>query len=196
MNLFGDDTESLFYGLIELIRKWNPKVYADEGKYQQDLYNYLKMLQNKGTIKKERTIRREAGESRADLRVSNVAIELKKNLESKSQRDRAENQIRLMLKEFDYVIVAIVGDNKKEAVDTFEHHLQDFKQEDNLLGEGKKIKVLKIKSNGSKEYPQNSDDGNDEDNEGESNSFSNGFEIPKVEIPKINIPKLKIPKLF
>ncbi len=143
--MFGDDSEQLFKGLIEMIGEWKPKTYSDEGQYKQALYLHLKDLQEKGRIKKERTIRTEAGESRADLRVSNVVIELKKKLDTKSHRDRAENQIRLMLKEFDYVIVVIVGKNhNREAIDIFKHHLKDFINEGDFMGGGKKIKVIEV----------------------------------------------------
>jgi len=153
------DSGNLFEGLIKLIEEWNPKKYSNEKEYQQALYKYLKDLQENGKIKKERTIRTEAGETRADLRVSNVVIELKKKLDTKPHRDRAENQIRLMLKEFDYVIVVIVGnDHNREAIDIFKHHLKDFNKENNFMSSEKKIKVIEISKNKSKKIDKKQKD--------------------------------------
>ena len=153
------DSGNLFEGLIKLIEEQNPKKYSNEKEYQQALYKYLKDLQENGKIKKERTIRTEAGETRADLRVSNVVIELKKKLDTKPHRDRAENQIRLMLKEFDYVIVVIVGnDHNREAIDIFKHHLKDFNKENNFMSSEKKIKVIEISKNKSKKIDKKQKD--------------------------------------
>ena len=150
--LFEDDSGQLFEGLIKIIEEWKPKTYSDETQYKQALYVYLKNLQEIGKINEKRTIRTEAGESRADLRVSDVGIELKKKLDTKSHRDRAENQIRLMLKEFNYLIVVIVGNNhNREAIDIFKHHLNDFINEgDLLMGNRKKIEVIEVGKNKSK----------------------------------------------
>lgn len=177
--MFGDDSEQLFERLIELIEEWKPKTYSDEGKYKNELYLYLKDLQTRGSLKKERTIRTEAGESRADLRVSNVAIELKRKLDSKGDRDRAENQIRLMLKEFDYVIVVIVGKNhNREAVDIFKHHLHDFINEGDLFtGKGnKKIRVIETGKNKGKKTKKPLD------------PLGLNIEMPKIEMPDFSNP--------
>jgi len=171
--VFGDDLNQLFKGLIGMIEEWKPDTYSDEGQYKQALYLYLKDLQERGRIKKERTIRTEAGESRADLRVSNVAIELKKKIDNKSERDRAEGQIKNMLKEFDYVIVVIVGENhNKEAIDIFKHHLNDFKKEDDFLGGGKKIEVIEVGKNKGKKRKS-------------SNLFGLDIQMPEIEMPDI-----------
>lgn len=174
--MFGNDSGQLFEGLIEMIEEWKPETYSDEGQYKQALYLYLKDLQEKGRLKAERTIRTEAGESRADLRVSDVAIELKKKLDSKSERDRAENQIRLMLKEFDYVIVVIVGNNhSRESIDLFKHHLKDFVSNGDMLGNGgKHIKVIEAgKGKGKGNKPKS------------SNPFGLNIEIPDIQVPDI-----------
>src|SRR3989344_4366358 len=146
LNVFGNEDDGLFEGLVDLISEWNPKKQSDEGGYKLALYDYLNQKQEEDIIRKDRTIRTEAGESRADLRVSGVAIELKKDLNNKPKRDRAENQIRLMLKEFDSVIVVVVGKNNKEAIEIFKHYLKEFTNNGDLLGNGGKIKVIEIKS--------------------------------------------------
>lgn len=174
--MFGNDSEYLFEGLIEMIGEWEPKNYPDEKQYKQALYTYLKDLQERGRIKAERTIRTEAGESRADIRVSDVVIELKKKLDTKSHRDRAENQIRLMLKEFSYVIVVIVGkDHNREAIDTFKHHLKEFIHEDDFMGNGNKIRVIEVGKNKGKRI-----------NKKPNNPFGLDLEMPKIDILDFN----------
>ena len=146
--MFYDESEQLFNGLIELIEKWKPKKFSSESEYQVDIYNYLKDLQDRGRIKEQRLIRREGGANRVDIIVDKVGIELKKDLKTQPSVDRAVAQITRMIREFNYMIVVLVGENKRQSIDLFKHALKDLINDKEIFVEQKRIKIIDINSKG------------------------------------------------
>ncbi len=90
----------LFDECVGLVREWQPKQkYPNESKYRDDLMDFLHEGLNKSDTllfgNRDVKIKKEEGRGLCDIGIGNrqVGIELKKDLKSKSQINRLQDQI-------------------------------------------------------------------------------------------------------
>ena len=189
--MFGNDTQNLFEGLLDLINKWKPEHYSNEKDYQKALYEYLLDLQDRGQIKEERKILRERGESNIDIQVDGVGIEVGMNLKHQPEVDRKTTQIKRHLRNFDYVIVVFVGENSRQHVTLFKHEIKDFQSDGDIMGGNEKVvRIIEIKdrNGGENRRPTEDDDGGDDHGDG---GLFGGFKMPEIKLPEIKMPDFR-----
>lgn len=121
---------ALFDDVVRAIQKWVPeKHYRSEKGYQNDLSQYLRnaMKQPQGLLSQSAdvTVHKESGREVCDVVVNRtVGIELKYNLKRKSDVDRLVGQVTGYKKEYDGVIIALVGNVYPDVVDQLKSKLQ------------------------------------------------------------------------
>ena len=102
---FLDPTEAV----KKAINKWSPNECKIEKDYENSLYNFLHEHFDEVQITKQYGV----GRSRADLNVGDkVLIEVKKDLQSKSQHDRLTGQLEDYRKWKGSIIILLVGETE------------------------------------------------------------------------------------
>ncbi len=148
--MFGFDT--LFEDSIRTIRSWKPtQKYGDEGKYQKELIDILKKELNERQDpyslgqKKRITISSEAGRGLCDIGINRqIGIELKKDLKKKAQIDRLAGQIMEFKKDYQDLIIVLVGDTDKDKLDLLKDKMSDLSSEGDIFSnrQGHRIRVI------------------------------------------------------
>jgi hypothetical protein len=155
--------QSLFDECLDLVRKWKPRnEYPNELKYRDDLMDFLHINLNQSNNlfsgRRNVKIKKEASRSLCDVGIGNsqVGIELKKDLKTKSQINRLQGQIEDY--EDDYnegVIVVLVGKIDKFVENDLLHKLN--KRLNNSMGFGVqqfRIKLVNKSTTKNKESPK------------------------------------------
>ncbi len=147
-NLFSD----LFDDSIRAIRSWKPtQKYGDEGKYQKELIDFLRKeldkRQDPFSLGQKRliTITPEAGRGLCDIGINRqIGIELKKDLKKKAQIDRLAGQIMEFKKEYQDIIIVLVGDTDKDKLELLKEKISDLSSEGGGFGirQGHRIRVI------------------------------------------------------
>lgn len=148
--MFGFD--ALFDDSIRAIRSWKPtQKYNNEGKYQNELIDFLrKELNNRQDPfslgqKKRITISSEAGRGLCDIGINRqIGIELKKDLKKKAQIDRLAGQIMEFKKDYQDLIIVLVGDTDKDKLDLLKDKMSDLSSEGDIFSnrQGNRIRVI------------------------------------------------------
>jgi len=155
--------KGLFDECLDLVRKWKPKrEYPNELKYRDDLMDFLhdNLNQSNNPFSEKRNIRikKEASRSLCDIGIGNsqIGIELKKDLKTKSQINRLQGQIEDY--EDDYnegVIVVLVGKIDKYVENDLLHKLNKrLNNSMNFRVQQFKIKLVNKSTNKNKEAPK------------------------------------------
>ena len=143
---------SLFEDTIRIIKRWNPgKKFSNEKGYSNDLTNFLRYEFNENQspltlgIPSRVSVIKEDGRGLCDIAINRkIGIELKKELKSKSQIDRLAGQIIDYKKDYQNIIIVLVGTTKKAALESLKDKIFDLTKNDIGLGfnQGSIIKVI------------------------------------------------------
>ena len=143
---------SLFEDTIRNIKKWNPtKKYSNEKGYSNDLADFLRDEFNENHnpfalgIQSRVSVTKEDGRGLCDIAINKkIGIELKKDLKNKSQIDRLAGQIIGYKKDYQDIIIVIVGDTKRDALELLKDKISDLDERDTgiLFEQGLRIEVI------------------------------------------------------
>jgi hypothetical protein len=129
--MFGFDT--LFEDTISIIKNWtSEKEYSNETSYRDDLLNVLreKLNQVNDPIfgrQNRVSVVKEDGRGLCDIGINRlIGVELKKDLKSKSQVDRLVGQIHGYKKDYQDLIIVLVGKTNKEALEGLKDRISDL----------------------------------------------------------------------
>ncbi len=91
-------------------------------------------------------VKKESGRGLCDIAVNRVVgIELKKDLKSKAQIDRLTGQIRRYMKDYDVILVVLVGNTNSDAREDLEEAIQDINYAGSPIGgQGPRVDVIEI----------------------------------------------------
>ena len=111
------------------------------------------------------------------------------NLKHQPEVDRKTAQIKRMMREFNYLILVLVGENSRQHVTLLKHEIKDFETNGDLMGGGQKIvRVIEVKNgNGNQNGNDKNKDGGDRD-DGDESFFP---KMPKIEMPKLELPSFR-----
>ena len=141
--MFGD----LLSEVMGLIEKWKPGKYPKEPGYRDELVDFLREQLNEkpdqlGFAKQRLSINKEDSRGYCDIGVDRkVGIELKKDLKGKSKIDRLAGQIMDYKKEYKDIIVVLVGDTDKDALEALKDKIAQLSQGGGLYQEPR-IKII------------------------------------------------------
>ena len=114
----------LFSDVISTVNRWKPqKKYENESKYRDDLLDFLRRELNKPSYfpfgqPQRISVRKEAGRGLCDIAVDRrIGIELKKDLGKKKQADRLIGQIVDYKKDYEDILIVLVGKTNREALE-------------------------------------------------------------------------------
>lgn len=153
----------LFDECVGLVRKWQPsQKYSNESKYRDDLMDFLHERLNKSDtllfVNRDVRIKKEDGRGLCDIGIGNsqVGIELKKDLKSKSQINRLQGQIEDYEEYYgEGVIVVLVGNVDKYVENDLRHKLKK-KSDKSAVFELRKFRIKLINKSDSKIKKQKS----------------------------------------
>ena len=124
-NIVTDDTK-------DIITQWTPKMqYENENQYRDDLLSYLNenfsskyRLYN---LRGEVHISKETGEYSPYIEINkNIGIELKKDLDKKSEVDRLIVQLVGFKREYSDILVVLVGMTNRESLEKLKMRIRDL----------------------------------------------------------------------
>lgn len=125
--------DTLFEDTISIIKNWtSEKEYSNETSYRDDLLNVLreKLNQVNDPIfrrKNRVSVAKEDGRGLCDIGINRqIGVELKKDLKSKSQVDRLVGQIHGYKKDYQDLIIVLVGKTNKEALEGLKDRISDL----------------------------------------------------------------------
>jgi len=212
--------DTLFEDVVRAINKWRPKKkYSREPQYRDDLLDFLREELNEshpfGLFSRRVSIIPEHGRGLCDIAVDRkVGIELKKDLKTKSQVDRLFGQINLYRKEYEDIIVVLVGETNKNALEMLKDHISDLSevsgvgvlgcQRIEIIDKGSKTRGSKssskssTKKSGTKKKGKVSTSKRGSSKSGKSTKSTKrtsrrkkeglfDIELPEIELPEINI---------
>lgn len=112
----------LYNEVFDEIENWDPKKkYSKEELYRDDLVKHLRKELNRPNplfLQGKVTVKIEAGRGLCDICVNeSIGIELKKDLRKKSEIDRLIGQITRYKKDYDHIIVVLVGNTDLNSKD-------------------------------------------------------------------------------
>jgi hypothetical protein len=168
----------IFDNTVEAINRWQPtQHYPDENKYRNDLLDYLRKILNETSQfmpQSNISIRKEDGRGLCDIAVGEkaVGIEMKKDLSKKSHVDRLAGQLMDYKKEYDDLIIVLVGKTDKEALEILKLKVSQLRDSGGFSLNQQRIKII-IKDQTAKK-----------DQNGESNIWD-------VKLPEYKPPKFK-----
>ena len=125
---------SIFPQVLKIIEEWSPKKFKSEAKYRDDLLKLLREELNRDDplgFSEEHSIRKEKGESRADIGIDRkIGIELKYNLKTKSQVTKLIGQIVAHRSGYDSLIVVLCGKTSLEHLDLLREQVRKIPPRD------------------------------------------------------------------
>ncbi len=142
--------ENLCEDILSIIKRWTPKKkYSREEGYRDELMEFIRSELKRrqkdffgGTPEKHR-IKKEGGRSHADIEIDrNIGIELKRNLEGKTEMNRLTGQIGDYASEYSCIIVVLCGEVSEETVEEVEYQ---FKQRYGGVGFGSGPRVTVVR---------------------------------------------------
>lgn len=96
------------------------------------------------------------------------------NLKRQPEVDRATAQVKRMLREFDYIILVLVGNNVRQAITLLKAEIRDFESRGDMMGQGEKVvKIIEVGKDTEKEDDR------------ENNNF--GITMPTIEMPDFKL---------
>ena len=119
-------SDRLFEDTIGIINRWKPsKMYDNEDKYREELIEFLRdefgKVLNRFSFGPTRkiSVRKETGREFSDIAINRgrIGIELKKDLKYKKDVDRLTGQIVGYKREYEDIIVVLVGKTDREALE-------------------------------------------------------------------------------
>ncbi len=130
---------SITDSLILAISAWEPKTRGAEPKYRDDLVDYLR-----SKLWSQFSFTKEARRGLCDISVNRqVGIELKKDLKTKSQIDRLIGQVREHKRDYQEVIIVLVGKTNKDALDQLRQRRDlDLRSSNSLLGDNQSVPII------------------------------------------------------
>lgn len=142
--------DSLFEDVVNAINKWRPKKqYSKEPEYRNDLLEFLRTDLNKSSplslgMNVRRSVVPEHGRNLCDIGVDRrVGVELKNNLKSKSVVDRLVGQISGYKKDYEDIIVVLVGETDGNALETLKDHITEMNRSSSMnLMSRQRFKVI------------------------------------------------------
>lgn len=146
-NMFG----STFNDVVTCINRWKPKEkYSTENQYRNDLIEVLRLELNEkqsplGLQQQRISITKDDGRGLCDIGVAKkVGIELKKDLNSKSQIDRLAGQVMDYKEDYEDIIIVLVGDTNKDAYELLKDKIAQLSKSSGgiVLYQEPKIKVI------------------------------------------------------
>jgi len=156
---------SLYSDVVRAIKSWQPKKkYNVEPQYRDDLIDFLRHSLNESRAsgifspQKRVSIRKEDGRGLCDIAVDRrIGIELKKDLSKKTQVNRLVGQIVDYKREYENIVIVLVGKTDKNALDSLMDAIHDLEsnQMDIGLTRQTKIKIIDKGSNDNKENMEN-----------------------------------------
>ncbi|NJD78582.1 MAG: hypothetical protein FIB08_16060 [Candidatus Methanoperedens sp.] len=157
--MFGLDT--LFDDTVSIIKNWkSEKEYHSETSYRDDLLSVLReqlsQVNNPIFGRQDRvSVSKEDGRGLCDIGINRqIGVELKKDLKSKSQVDRLVGQIHGYKKDYQDLIIVLVGKTDKEALEGLKDRISDLTRSTGYgLNQEPKIKIV---DKGSKDIGKNS----------------------------------------
>jgi hypothetical protein len=138
--------------IVSAIKSWKPtKQYTKENDYRNDLANHIRNQFNNDVFGENIHVSKESGRELCDIAINEkqCGIELKKDLKSKSQIDRLVGQINRYQKEYNTVIVVLVGKTNPDSLDELKIQLKGF-------GNSMFSETIKIIDKGNKTTPSKS----------------------------------------
>ncbi len=144
--------DDLFEDSIQIIKSWKPKQnYSNENLYRNDLIEFLRNELNEGQSpfsfgqQRRISVTKEDGRGLCDIGIDRtVGIELKKDIKSKSQVDRLAGQIMGFKKDYQYLIVVLVGRTNKDALEILKDNISDLSGSNAGFGfnQGSRIRII------------------------------------------------------
>ena len=129
-------SDRLFEDTIRIINQWKPsKMHSTENKYRDELIQFLRdeFSQRKNNFSfgppRNINIRKETGREFSDIAINRVriGIELKKDLKTKQQVDTLGGQLIGYKKEYEDILVILVGKTDREALERCKEKLSDLR---------------------------------------------------------------------
>lgn len=135
---------SLFEDTIKKIKKWKPtKKFSKELKYSNDLADFLRDEFNENQSRV--SVTKEDGRGLCDIAINKkIGIELKKDLKNKSEIDRLAGQIIDYKKDYEDIIIVLVGDTKRDALEVLKDKISYLDERDAgvFFEQGLRIEVI------------------------------------------------------
>jgi hypothetical protein len=123
---------AIFEETIDLIKRWQSKQqYGDENQYRDDLIEFLRDRFKTDMFGSQRniTIKKEASRQLCDIGIGKfVGIELKKDLSAKSEVDRLGGQLIKYRKEYEDLIVVLVGKTNPDAFEELKETVNELRR--------------------------------------------------------------------
>lgn len=150
---------NIFNRIIRIVEDWEPQEeYSNEDGYRNDLLKYLREELNLPSpfgSNEHHKIRKESGRALADIAVDEeVGIELKKDLARQAHVDRLVGQLRRYKKDYDNIIVVLVGETGEEAMDELRDAVNE-PQSGPFVIQSKRIEII---DKGFEYEPENEDE--------------------------------------
>ena len=116
----------MIYETTRLIKKWKPEEFSNEKQYRNDLVKFLR--KQEFDWYGEVIITKEDGRGLCDIAINQeVGIELKKDLKKKSEVDRLSGQIIDYKRQYDNLIILLVGKTNEDTLDLLKSKINHFK---------------------------------------------------------------------
>jgi hypothetical protein len=116
----------MFYDTNRFIKKWKPEKFSNENQYRNDLVKFLR--KQEFDWYGEVIITKEDGRGLCDIAINQeVGIELKKDLKKKSEVDRLSGQIIDYKRQYDNLIILLVGKTNEDTLDLLKGKIKHFK---------------------------------------------------------------------
>ena len=146
--MLGFDT--LFEDAVSIAKNWTPeKEYSNETSYRDDLLDVLREKLNQVNdslfVRQNRvSVAKENGRHLCDIGINRqIGVELKKDLKSKSEVDRLFGQIHGFKKDYQDLIIVLVGKTDKEALEGLKDKISDFTRNISYgLNQEPRIKII------------------------------------------------------
>lgn len=113
--------------LVSIIERWEPITeYAKENEYRDELASHIRRQFKNDLISGDIKVSKESGRGLCDIAINErgCGIELKKDLKSKSQIDRLVGQVNRYQKEYNSVIIVLVGKTNPDSLDELKGQLK------------------------------------------------------------------------
>ena len=161
-------SDRLFEDTIRIINQWIPsKMYSTESKYRDELIQFIRdefsKRRNDFSFVPPRkiSVRKETGREFSDIAINRgrIGIELKKDLKQKKDVDRLTGQIVGYKKEYEDILVVLVGKTDREALERCKEMLSDLRGRSAYysLNREPRIKLIVKGSRPSGRTPRSSD---------------------------------------
>lgn len=122
---------SLFNDVIDQIYDWSPKKFNNENQYRDNLLAFLRERLNQASFFSygKILITPEHGRGLCDVCVGGkIGIELKKDLNNKAKVDRLLGQIQRYRKEYEDLVIVLVGRTNLNSLDDLKYHIAGFSE--------------------------------------------------------------------